>query len=153
MSIIDDLDQFTKIPINKGFSKDCKYKINKGEYYYLLRELSIKKEATKKLEVKYGKYFKELKINHAELVEVKFGKETIRSIYQWVEGEDLKNYKGKLDSDKLYQLGIQAGHSLKKIHSIPIERGATNWETSFNLKIDKKIAAYEKGKSLYPKGQ
>jgi aminoglycoside phosphotransferase (APT) family kinase protein len=63
-------------------------------------------------------------------------------LLKWIEGEDLETAILKKDTVEQYELGIQSGKILKKIHSINIHSNMDSWENRFNKKIDLKIKAY-----------
>ena len=60
----------------------------------------------------------------------------------WVDGEDAESVLPTLPRETQYQLGRQAGQILRKLHGIPAPDDAQPWETRFNAKIDRKLAAY-----------
>ena len=142
MRILDELDKYPKELISKGYSDEIKYKVKADMNYFLkISPLSFVKK--KDLELNYiSELEKDMKI--PKLIEVKFENNSILSLYEWIDGEDFREYVTCLTKQELYQYGIQAGAFLKKIHSISIEEKSVNWEKYYIQKSMRKINSFKK---------
>ena len=142
MTILDQLEQYPKEFIQKGYSEEIKYKVKADKNYFLkISPLSFTKK--KELEVKYISAL-EKEIKFPKLVEMKFETNSILSLYEWIDGVDIREYVSKLTGEELYQYGIQAGSFLKKIHSLSIEEILVNWQEYYIQKSKKKIHSFRK---------
>ena len=142
MTILDELEQYSKEFIQKGYSEELKYKIKADKNYFLkISPLSFTNK--KDLEVKYISAL-EKEIKFPKLVEMKFEINSILSLYEWIDGVDIREYASKLTEEELYQYGMQAGAFLKKIHSIPIEEPSVNWQEYYIQKSKKYIHSFRK---------
>ena len=142
MTILDKLEQYPKEFIQKGYSEEMKYKVKADKKYFLkVSPLSFTKK--KDLEVKYISAL-EKEIKFPKLVEMKFETNSILSLYEWIDGVDIRDYASKLTGKELYQYGMQAGAFLKKIHSLSIEESSVNWQEYYIQKSKKKIHSFRK---------
>ena len=142
MTILDELEQYPKEFIQKGYSEEMKYKVKADKKYFLkVSPLSFTKK--KDLEVKYISAL-EKEIKFPKLVEMKFETNSILSLYEWIDGVDIRDYASKLTGEELYQYGMQAGVFLKKIHSISIEEASVNWHEFYIQKSKKYIHSFRK---------
>ena len=142
MTILDQLEQYPKEFIQKGYSEEIKYKVKADKNYFLkISPLSFTKK--KELEVKYISAL-EKEIKFPKLVEMKFETNSILSLYEWIDGVDIREYVSKLTGEELYQYGMQAGSFLKKIHSLSIEEISVNWQEYYIQKSKKKIHSFRK---------
>ena len=142
MTILDELEQYSKEFIQKGYSKEIKYKIKADKnYFFKISPLSFSNK--KDLEVKYISSL-EKEIKFPKLVEMKFDTNSILSLYEWIDGVDIRDYASKLTGEELYQYGMQAGAFLKKIHSISIEDPSVNWQEYYIQKSKKYIHSFRK---------
>ena len=69
--------------------------------------------------------------------------EGIYAIHSWVEGQDAELALAAMTAPRQYALGYEAGGYLTRIHAIPAPPDQPDWESRFNQKIDRKLAAYE----------
>ena len=142
MTILDELEQYSKEFIQKGYSEEMKYKVKADKnYFFKISPLSFTKK--KDLEVKYISVL-EKEIKFPKLVEMKFETNSILSLYAWIDGVDIRDYASKLTGKELYQYGMQAGSFLKKIHSLSIEEISVNWQEYYIQKSKKKIHSFRK---------
>ena len=142
MIILDQLDKYPKKFISKGYSEEIKYKVMADKKYFL--KISPQSFTKKKdLEVKYISAL-EKEIKFPKLVEMKFETNSILSLYEWIDGVDIRDYASKLTGKELYQYGMQAGAFLKKIHSLSIEESSVNWQEYYIQKSKKKIHCFRK---------
>lgn len=142
MTILDKIEIYPKELILKGYSEEIKYKVKADKKYFLkVSPLSFIKK--KELEVKYISAL-EKEIKFPKLVEMKFETNSILSLYEWIDGVDIRDYASKLTGEELYQYGMQAGAFLKKIHSLSIEESSVNWQEYYIQKSKKKIHSFRK---------
>lgn len=140
MTILDQLDKYPKELISKGYSEEIKYKVKADKNYFLkISPLSFTNK--KDLELKYISTL-ENKIKLPKLIELKIETNSILSLYEWIEGVDLRECVTQLTDKEQYQYGVQAGVFLKKIHSISIEEEFLSWEEYYIQKSMKKIASF-----------
>ena len=142
MTILDKIEIYPKELILKGYSEEIKYKVKADKKCFLkVSPLSFIKK--KELEVKYISAL-EKEIKFPKLVEMKFETNSILSLYEWIDGVDIRDYASKLTGEELYQYGMQAGAFLKKIHSLSIEESSVNWQEYYIQKSKKKIHSFRK---------
>nr|DAY33191.1 MAG TPA: Phosphotransferase enzyme family [Caudoviricetes sp.] len=142
MTILEQLEQYPKEFIQKGYSEEMKYKVKADKNYFLkISPLFFTKK--KDLEVKYISAL-EKEIKFPKLVEMKFETNSILSLYEWIDGVDIRDYASKLTGEELYQYGMEAGAFLKKIHSISIEEPSVNWQEYYIHKSKKYIHSFRK---------
>lgn len=142
MTILEQLEQYPKEFIQKGYSEEMKYKVKADKNYFLkISPLFFTKK--KDLEVKYISAL-EKEIKFPKLVEMKFETNSILSLYEWIDGVDIRDYVSKLTGEELYQYGMEAGAFLKKIHSISIEEPSVNWQEYYIHKSKKYIHSFRK---------
>jgi aminoglycoside phosphotransferase (APT) family kinase protein len=128
---------------NKGWSEDKKYHIiTKNKEHLLLRLSDIKFYERKQKEYNILLELSKLDFEMSKPVDFGVCDSGVYMLLKWIEGEDLETAILKKDTVEQYELGIQSGKILKKIHSINIHSNMDSWENRFNKKIDLKIKAY-----------
>ena len=148
MAILDQLDIYPKEFISKGYSEEKKYKVTADKNYFLkISPLSFTKK--KELELKYISVL-EKEVKFPKLIELRYESDSIHSLYEWIDGVDIRDYVTRLTGKELYQYGIQAGEFLKKIHSIFIEEESVNWKEYYAQKSMKKIDSFRKTNINFP---
>ena len=148
MTILDELEQYPKEFIQKGYSEEMKYKVKADKNYFLkISPLSFTKK--KDLELKYFSGLNN-EMKFPKLIEIKYKSDLILSLYEWIDGVDFREYVIQLTDKELYQYGIQAGEFLNKIHSISIEEHTDNWEEYYVQKSMKKIDSFRKANINFP---
>jgi aminoglycoside phosphotransferase (APT) family kinase protein len=123
--------------INRGWSEDVKYYIETDEQQkLLLRTSDIKQYEMKKKEYEIICKFASLGFKMSEPISfgVCNGNQNVYMLLTWIEGDDLELALPKLDQDKQYALGREAGTILKKIHELKVP----NDEIPHMTKIPKK---------------
>ena len=127
--------------LNKGWSKDRKYivtDINNNKFLLRLSDISLYEK--KKEQFELLKKVEALDINASRPVE--FGVFNDTSIYMvltYLEGEDAEQIMQDKTNDEAYNLGIQAGKALYKLHQIPVSQGNQTWYDRFKEKIEVKV--------------
>ena len=143
-----------RLPINKGWSGDKKYRIVTYDgRVYLLRISPIEKQERRKYEFDKMREVFSLGIPMAEPVEFGICDEGVYTIEDFIDGDDAEKYISKLVPDRQYEYGLEAGRILAKIHTIPAPDCAPEWEMRFNSKIDLKIKMYLDCKLKYDNDQ
>ena len=143
----------TRSLIEKGWSGDQKYcAVTTDGTKYLLRISSIERLERKRREYEKMSEVAELGIPMCMPVEFGTCEEDAYSIQTWIDGEEAETAIMSMDSSEQYRYGLDAGRILSKIHTIPAQKDAPNWETRFNAKIDRKIAMYENCELKYERG-
>ncbi len=86
---------------------------------------------------------------------VAFGEcwEGVYTVQTWIDGEDAESAIPLLPGARQYAYGLDAGHILRKIHSIPAPKAQEDWESRFNRKMDGKIQKYRECPVHYDNGQ
>ena len=127
--------------LNKGWSKDQKYIVTDiNNNMFLLRLSDISLYEKKKEQFELLKKVENLNINASRPIE--FGVLNDNQIYMvltYLQGNDAEEAIAKLSDEKAYQLGIQAGITLKKLHQIPINEVSQSWYDRFKEKMEVKI--------------
>ena len=142
-----------KIPIDKGWSGDRKYRAFTADgTKYLLRVSSVDRLERKRRE--YEKMSEVAQLGIPMCLPLEFGicEEGAYSIQSWIDGYDAEEKVMSMDSAAQYQYGLDAGRILAKIHTIPAPEDVPSWETRFNAKIDRKITMYENCALKYEHG-
>lgn len=133
----------TRIPVNKGWSGDRKYCATTADGgKYLLRISDMERLERKKREYERMKQAAALGIPMCLPIELGTCEEGVCSIQSWIDGDDAETVIAALPAEKQYAYGLDAGRILAKIHTIPAPPDASDWESRFNAKIDRKIAMY-----------
>ena len=133
-----------RIPIEKGWSGDQKYRIECTDgNVYLLRVSPPEKYERRKTEFQRTCQVAALGVSVNRPLEFSLQEEGVCTILSWVEGYDAEEYIPTLPREEQYRLGLDAGQILQKMHTLPAPADAEDWEQRFNKKIDRKIAMYD----------
>ena len=144
----------TRAPVNKGWSGDQKYFVTTQDgKKYLLRVTAP--ERAHRFRLCYLRMQEVEKLGVPMCLPVEFGEceEGTYAIHSWIDGIDAESYIPTLSKEKQYAYGLDAGHILKKLHSLPAPLDAPPWAERFNAKIDRKIAMYEACPLKYEHGE
>lgn len=149
-NILKDIDGYKnwKViePIYKGWSEDKKFFIedNNG-FKFILRLSDINLYERKKIEYENLIDLSKLEINMS--IPVKFGTcnngKNVYSLLTWIDGEDAIDILPTLPRSKQYELGVEAGKILQKIHTIKPKDNNESWESIYLRKIEKGINLYK----------
>ncbi|MDW8741859.1 phosphotransferase [Streptococcus suis] len=141
-------------PITKGWSADQKFlAVDEHGQKFLLRIALVEKLADKQAEFALLKILFERNLPVQKTVELTYDGQSVYQIFEWIEGEDLRQAAPNLSDETLYELGCQAGKLLKVLHQIPIDQTSLDWESYYQAKIDKKTAAYQTASHACEQGQ
>ncbi len=143
-----------KEPIYKGWSGDKKYRVtDENGTRYLLRVSDIAQRDKKQSEFTMMQRLASLGIPMC--LPVAFGtcEDGVYFVLTWIDGEDAEQVISDYSDAEQYAYGIEAGHILRKIHSIPAPATVEDWEVRFNRKADHKIKNYTVCPLKYENGQ
>ena len=144
MTINDLLQTFVECkPITKGWSVDQKYCVAKADgEKYLLRISDVKKHEKQKMLFEMMQKVAALGVPMCMPVEFDVCIDGVYLLQSWIEGEDLEVVLPRLSSAEQYSLGVKAGDSLRKIHTIPAPDTQEALHIRYNRYIDAKIQKY-----------
>lgn len=131
------------IPLNKGWSKDQKYIVEYKGTKALLRMSFIDRKSHRLKMVDTMKLLTKSGVPLCQPLDVHLTESTIKIVFQWIEGEDLKDVIDSFSNLRQYELGVQAGRYLTKIHKIPYVDTPVNWDTVFTSKMNRKLDLYK----------
>lgn len=144
----------TKERIEKGWSGDKKYCVTDScGNKFLQRVSSIEQYDCKKKEFEMMQRLEALGLPMCTPLEFGVSDEGVYSIQSWIDGVDAEDIISTLSDSKQYTYGLEAGHILCKIHSIPAPDSQEDWEIRFNRKVDYKIQKYMECPIKYENGQ
>ena len=143
------------IKIEKGWSGDQKYLLEKGQEKLLLKMADMSQYKQKHHEFETFKKLELLDISTSQAVD--FGldddKKNVWMALTWVEGQDLREEIQNFSEMEQYKFGIEAGKILQKIHGLEIPEQKDCWEVRFNKKIDSKLKMYANCELKIPGGE
>ncbi len=133
--------------IHKGWSSDSKYFIQTTDGRDLLLRISNITQYDKK----QREFESVKKLDHIDNVLMSrplgFGLcnngQSVYSLFTWVNGEDAEGVIPTLNAEQQYQLGVQAGKVLAKLHEIYAEQDRVPWAEHYNAKINRYIRNYK----------
>ncbi|MET3557863.1 aminoglycoside phosphotransferase (APT) family kinase protein [Streptococcus rupicaprae] len=152
MSILHQLDGAEKVRISKGYSPEKKYRLS-GDHLYFLKQSPPSFVNQKRLETTYLKNLSSKTARWSKLLDLKVNSDRIDSLYEWIDGVDFRDLAPSMSDQTLYYYGHRAGQFLKELHSLPIAEEVPDWYKAYNAKIDRKIAAFNEVRALYPDGK
>lgn len=130
-------------PISAGWSGDRKYRaMDKQGRKFFLRIMPPEKAEKAKKSFDLQRKIQTLGVPMCKPLECGDTEDGFYIIQSWIEGENAEVCVPSMTEDEQYKLGLLSGVILKTIHSIPAPDGAPDWETRFNVKIDRKIKGY-----------
>ena len=139
-------DSFIKIePITKGWSGDKKYCVETVDgQRMLLRVSDISELERKKAEYSMMERVYTLGVLTSEPLGFGLcdGGKSCYSLSGWLNGEDVKEVLPLLPETEQYVLGMTAGETLRKIHTIPEPDNAEPWSDRFYRKVQGRIDFY-----------
>lgn len=144
----------TLVEITEGWSKDLKIMITtKAGLKYLLRLSDQRAFEEEKEQYAAMQALDQMQLPLPRLLDAGYcnhGQHTFR-LFSWLEGKEMKDAMGGLTTAKQYELGWQAGQTLKQIHQIVPLRAANHWRNYYHQKIDRKVASFKDGHFVFPK--
>lgn len=139
-------DTFTKIePITKGWSSDKKYYIETDDgRRMLLRVSDISEFYRKKAEYSMMERVYTLGVltSQPHGFGLCDGGKSVYSLSGWLDGKDAKEVLPLMSETEKYVLGMTAGETLRKIHTLPAPDTAEPWSYWFYRKVQIRIDFY-----------
>lgn len=142
-----------RTPVLKGWSGDRKYKVIIDGVPYLLRISPAEKQDRILRQFHQTQAVAALGIPMCRPLEFGTCSDGVYVLQSWIEGDEAEDILSTMSEQKQYAYGLDAGHILKIIHSVPAPADAEDWEARFNRKIDRKIAMYENCPLKYDRGR
>ena len=140
-------------PVEEGWSGDRKYHaFGKDGKEYFLRIAPLEKEQRVKQAFYAQQKALELGIPVSKPLGWKIAGKEILVWEEWLSGQDAREILPKLTLTQQNRYGKDAGRYLRQLHTLPAPSGQEDWETRFNKKIDRKIAAYNACPLKYENG-
>ena len=141
-------------PISKGWSSDRKYKVKfEDGRFGLLRVADLTAFEGKRSEFSLMQKLAAKGCPISQPLDFWTDTSYVYSVFEWLDGQDMVDVAAVLSDQELYDLGRQAGMFLRTLHSLPIDQAERDWNTFYQAKIDKKIAAYQASEHSYKSGQ
>jgi len=148
---LSDFKEVTEI--HKGWSVDKKYCVkDENGKMYLLRLSPTEQYDCKKTEFERMQKVQVLGIPMCEPIEFGICEEGVYMVQSWIVGRDAREVLPTMTDERAYDLGVEAGMILKKIHTIPAPEEIEDWEIFFNRKMDRKIEMYRNCPLKYENG-
>ncbi|WP_264448945.1 aminoglycoside phosphotransferase family protein [Bacillus cereus] len=132
--------------ISKGFSPDKKYIITTTEdEKYLLRTGDIKEFERKKIEFQILNEMQERNVQVQRPIELSILEEEglCYSVFSYLEGEDAKKLLPTYTPKEQYEIGIEAGKDLAKMHVYEAAKDLLPWHERAMEKHRKYLEAYK----------
>ena len=129
-------------PLLKGWSGDKKYVLDNGDEKYILRLSDNGKYEKKKEQFALLQKIEEHGLNCSRAVEFGVSEDgTVYTLLSYLEGEDGEEAVAKITDNEAYNIGLEAGKVLFKLHSTPIPPQKQTWWERYLQKMPRKIAA------------
>ncbi|HFK1720627.1 TPA: aminoglycoside phosphotransferase family protein [Bacillus cereus] len=132
--------------ISKGFSPDKKYVItNANNEKYLFRTGDIKEYERKKIEFQILNEMVKRNVQAQRPIEIGILEEegVCYSIFSYLEGEDAKRLLSTYSPKEQYDIGIEAGKDLVKMHTLEAPKNILPWYERAMKKHRKYLEAYK----------
>lgn len=143
-----------KEPINKGWSCDRKYcAVTADGTKYLLRITPKEKSASRADMFRIQQEVAALDVPMCKPVEFGACEDGVYIVQTWIDGDEAESVIPRLSDTEQYVYGLEAGHILSIIHSMPVPATQGDWESRFNRKMDRKIQKYMECPIHYENGQ
>lgn len=147
ISFLQEPTRFKDISkIRKGSSHDKKYILTDSNYQrYLLRLSNESTYETKQKEFAYLQKLKDLQLPLSIPKEIGKTEQFVYLLFLYIEGEDLEDVIDSYSLQLQYQLGLQAGMILQKLHQLPCSE-IIDYKANF-------IASFKQKKERYQTAQ
>lgn len=132
-------------PVNKGWSKDRKFCIERQDGVRLLLRLSdYEQYQNKQREYAAMQKFHSLGIRMSEPLEFGVCGDGcyVYSLLSWLDGEALDDVLSSMSEQEQYELGFRAGKILYRIHSVPAPADQPEWEQRMVKKLRVHLQRY-----------
>jgi aminoglycoside phosphotransferase (APT) family kinase protein len=133
--------------VSKGWSTDLKYHIIDDLGRELLLRISEGDEFNRR-KLDYERILRLSGLGFLMSMPVEFGsccdKQYVYMLLTWVIGKDAERELDRLDRTEQYRLGIQAGRTLRIIHSVKGSPDNETWIGRYRKKIERVIELYNR---------
>lgn len=140
-------------PLLKGWSKDKKFRLTSSDgKKFLLRISESELFEKKKKQFELLEKIDALGINASK--PVSFGSLPDGKVYTvltWLDGEDAEKVLPELSAEKAFHLGINAGKTMKKLHTVAVNTDSFSWWELYKNKIERKIKNFRENEIELPK--
>lgn len=133
--------------LSKGYSPDEKYVvIDEIGNKYLLRISDMKRYDRKREEFQVLGEIRKYKVHSPHPVDLGLFKDLgfCYSIYSYIEGEDAKSSIRSLKEEEQYEIGLEAGKDLSRIHLHPAPSNIRSWYERTIQKHNRYVEEYKK---------
>ena len=133
--------------LSKGYSPDKKYVVmDEDGNKYLLRISDMERYDRKKEEFKVLSDLRKYKVHSPQPIDLGILKElgVCYSIFSYIEGVDAKNSIRSFNEHEQYEIGIEAGKDLSRIHLHPAPLNIRNWHERSIQKHNNYLKEYKK---------
>lgn len=143
---IPKYDIFLKIiPITKGMSGDKKYFIETVDGRHLLLRLADSSEYSQK-KTEY-EIIKEMYARNVPMpTPIDFGicdkGKSVYTLLSWIDGVEVEAILPTLSSKEQYQLGLESGEILRKIHTVQVNDAINDWSERYYSVINPRLDAF-----------
>lgn len=147
-------DFISKIPIEKGWSGDKKYRVeDKNGNVFLLRISPIQRLEFRSAVFEKMKKVEALGIPMCRPIEMGVCAEGVYMLLDWIDGVDAEELIPTLEKEKQYSFGFDSGVILRKMHTIPAPDDIPDWSIRYDAKIQRKLDGYSECPLKYDNGQ
>ncbi len=147
-------DFISKIPIEKGWSGDKKYRVeDKDGNVFLLRISPIQRLEFRSAVFEKMKKIEALGISMCRPIKMGVCDEGVYMLLDWIDGVDAEELIPTLEKEKQYSFGFDSGVILRKMHTIPASNDIPDWGTRYDSKIQRKLDGYSECPLKYDNGQ
>ena len=140
-------------PLNKGWSRDKKFVLTafSGEKF-LIRISNSALYEKKKKQFELLQLIKELNINCSKPIEFGvFSSGEVYTLLSWLEGYSAEEVVGNMTDEQAYNIGVESGKLLQKLHAVPVELSKQSWEERYYEKMERKFIALDNCEIALPK--
>lgn len=138
MRVIEGFD--SAVPIDRGWSKDEKYRVTRGGREYMLRVSPPERLESRRALFSLMSRTGSLGVPMCRAIELTERDGCAYTLLSWIDGEDAKDAIPAMDAGAQYALGLDAGRILRLIHGIPAPPETEPWAARYDRKLDKKLA-------------
>jgi len=133
-------------PIEKGWSEDNKYYVETADGQRMLLRISNVSELDRK-KAEYGMMERVYELGIITSQSLGFGLfndgKSVYFLSGWLEGEDADKALPFMSETEQYVLGLKAGETLRKIHTIPAPKSTPEWDVRFFGVMDDRLDAFQ----------
>ncbi len=140
--------------IDKGWSEDRKYRVeDKDKNVFLLRVSPSKKLSSLQNLFALMQKVDALGVPMCRPIELEERNDGVYFLQSYIEGDDAEAIIPSLDEESQYSYGLDAGRTLRRIHTVPAPCDIPSWDKRFQAKIDRKLSLYSTCPLKYDNGQ